>query len=99
MVLDVLRVESVFRPRIWVMRQTGRYLSQYGEIRKRAGSFLDLCDNPDLAVEMTLQPIRRFGFDRLDGEKFHVNLSPVYETERRLRAKLPDETKIRNARQ
>lgn len=130
--LDVLKGEARFPPPLWMMRQAGRYLPEYRETRRRAGSFLDLCYDPDLAVEVTLQPIERFGFDAsilfsdilvvphalgrdvrfeegrgplltpisvaeimaLESDVFHVNLEPVYETVRRLRVKLPDETTL-----
>lgn len=131
-VLDVLRGETVFPPPIWMMRQAGRYLPEYRETRKRAGGFLDLCYNPDFAVEVTLQPIKRFGFDAsilfsdilvvphalgrdlrfeegrgplmtpiamediatLSVDGFHEVLAPVYETVRRLRKELPEETTL-----
>ncbi|MEQ1647338.1 MAG: uroporphyrinogen decarboxylase [Hyphomicrobiaceae bacterium] len=50
-------------PPIWLMRQAGRYLPEYREVRAKAGSFLNLCYNPAMAAEVTLQPIRRYGFD------------------------------------
>ncbi len=130
--VEVLKGETVFPPPIWMMRQAGRYLPEYRATRAKAGGFLDLCFNPDFAVEVTLQPIRRFGFDaailfsdilvvphalgrdlrfeeghgplmtpmdvadidRLDASHFHDVLAPVYETVRRLRHDLPDETTL-----
>src|SRR3954462_1527185 len=61
--MRALRGETLEIPPIWLMRQAGRYLPEYRALRAKAGSFLELCLTPDLAEEITLQPIRRFGFD------------------------------------
>jgi len=61
--LQALRGECLSPPPIWLMRQAGRYLPEYREVRKKIGNFLELCYTPELAVEVTLQPIRRFSFD------------------------------------
>lgn len=63
LVLAALRGASVPRPPVWLMRQAGRYLPEYRALRQRAGSFLELCYTPELAAEITLQPVRRFGMD------------------------------------
>lgn len=62
-ILRALKGERLPVPPIWMMRQAGRYLPEYRATRAQAGDFLSLCYTPDLAAEVTLQPIRRYGFD------------------------------------
>ena len=63
LILRALAGETLPTPPVWMMRQAGRYLPEYRATRAKAGDFLSLCYTPDLAAEVTLQPIRRYGFD------------------------------------
>ena len=62
-ILRVLNGEAVWPPPVWLMRQAGRFLPEYREVRARTTGFMDLCTNPELASLVTLQPVRRFGMD------------------------------------
>ena len=61
--IRALLKQAVEKTPVWMMRQAGRYLPEYRKVRAQAGSFMDLCTNPELASEVTLQPLERFDFD------------------------------------
>ena len=63
LIIRALNGEKLLKPPVWMMRQAGRYLPEYKATRSLAGDFLSLCYNPELATEVTLQPIRKYSFD------------------------------------
>ena len=88
LIIEVLNKKTCNLTPIWLMRQAGRYLPEYREVRNKTESFLDLCYNPKLASEVTLQPLRRFDLDAAiifadillipDSLGLKVNLTPNF---------------------
>ena len=80
LLLRALRRQPVPRTPIWLMRQAGRYLPEYRATRAQAGSFLNLCKSKELACEVTLQPLQRFGLDAaiLFSDIFWPFLKPIF---------------------
>lgn len=127
LLLQALKGQKTSRVPFWFMRQAGRYLPEYRELRAKKGGFLDMVYDPVSACEITLQPIRRFGMDgailfsdilviphalgqkvefvagegpkleilesfaKLDPEKIHETLAPIYQTVRNIRKSLTAE--------
>lgn len=131
--IRALKGETLPVPPLWLMRQAGRYLPEYRELRSKSHNFLDFCYSPDLTVEATLQPLRRYNFDaailfsdilvipdalgqkvafkegegpvlepvrsaddvaRLNCDRLHEHLAPVYETVSRLASSIPETTTL-----
>ena len=63
LLLRAIRKEPVERTPVWIMRQAGRYLPEYIKLKNQAGGFMNLIKNPELACEITLQPLERFNLD------------------------------------